>query len=421
MPRAFKSRNAMAASVMIVVSCFSTLEARADAYRLAAGDVVQLTVVGFPDLKQKTPINVDGEIMLPLVGAIKAAGLTVSELSANVKGRFANKVMQQRGPEGRAVSIVVAPDEVTIDIAEYRPIYLRGDVSKPGEVPFRPGLTVRQAVAIAGGYDVMRLRAGNPVTESSQLRADVTGFWADVLKWDAIVWRLKSELGQEAEPSKTAYAKSPLKPEAIETAYKNEAVQLEARKAERQREVNYLNIVISQSDRRLKLLSEQQKNEEEGSKQDVDDFQRVSQLFEKGNTSITRFSDSRRAMLLSATRILQTSAAVAQVEREREEMRKQLASVDDKRRVVVLGELQEAQNMLTQAKAKLTSAQERLLYSSKMRTQLGVGTDQQAELAIVRQGPNGPERMTATEDTELRPGDAVEAAMNLTELLNFPN
>jgi hypothetical protein len=68
----------------------------------------------------------------------------------------------------------------------------------------------------------------------------------------------------------------------------------------------------------------------------------VAKLFEKGNTSIARFSDTHRSMLLSATRLLQTSAAIAQVEREREELRKMLANIVDKGRFEVLKELQEA-------------------------------------------------------------------------------
>ncbi|MDB5651262.1 MAG: exopolysaccharide production protein [Hyphomicrobiales bacterium] len=395
--------------------------ALADPYRLASGDVVQLTVVGFPDLKQRTPINVDGEVMLPLVGAVKAAGQTVTELSNAVKARFANKVMQQRGLDGRAVSIVVAPDEVTIDIAEYRPIYLRGDVSKPGEQPFRPGMTIRQAVAVAGGYDVVRFRTGNPVIESTQLRGEAQSLWSEVLRYDAIIWRLRAEMGQDSAPDKSAYAKSPLNPDMVDLTFKTEADQLATRRAERDREMNYYKAVITQSDKRIVLLSEQEKNEEEGSKQDADDFDRVTKLFEKGNTSITRFSDSRRAMLLSATRILQTSAAVAQVEREREELKKQLADVDDKRRIVALSEMQETQGKLQQAKAKLNSTQEQLLYSTKMRAQLGSSTDKQVELVIVRQSNKGRERLVAQEDTELWPGDAIEVAMDTSQLLSFPN
>ena len=389
----------------------------ADPYRLAPGDIVQLSVVGFPELKQTTPVNVDGNIMLPLVGTVNAAGQTVNELSTAVRGRFANKVMQQRGADGRAVTFVIAPDEVTIDISEYRPVYIRGDVAKPGEVKFRPGMTVRQAVAVSGGYDVVRLRGENTMLETARLRGDVNGAWTDIARYEAVRWRLRAEIGEaKGQPDPEIFAKSTLTPELVERVFKTEADQLATRKAERDREIAYLKNVIDQSDRRLDLLSEQQKNEQEASKADTEDFERVSKLFEKGAVAITRFSDSRRSMLLSATRILQTSAAIAQVEREREELKKMLASVDDKRRIQVLTDLQEVEGKLLQARARLKSTQEQLLYSGRMRNRIN-GSKQQVALAIVRQTSEGRQNIVATEDTELVPGDSVEATLDMSQIL----
>jgi polysaccharide export outer membrane protein len=402
------------------MSTFPISTTMAQSYRLSPGDVLQLTIVGFPDLKQRTPISVDGDIMLPLVGTIRASGLTVSEISAMVKARFANKVMQQRALDGRASSVVLAPDEVTIDIAEYRPIYLRGDVSKPGEQAFRPGMTIRQAVAVSGGYDIIRLRSGNPLQESAQLRGELSSLWNEILRQQATIWRLRAEAGEEREPGRLVFEKSPLTPQVIDSAFNTEASALKSRQAEREREMNYLRSVIIQSDRRIQLLTEQLKNEEEGSKQDVEDFERIAKLFEKGNASITRFSDTRRSMLLSATRLLQTSAAIAQVEREREEFRKMLGNIDDKRRIDVLKELQEAETKLQQSLAKLGATQEQILYSSKMRAQLGLGGSKASvELVVVRQTEKGRERLIGEEDTELWPGDSVEVALDAGVLLSL--
>ncbi|MDB5643779.1 MAG: exopolysaccharide production protein, partial [Hyphomicrobiales bacterium] len=204
--------------------------------------------------------------------------------------------------------------------------------------------------------------------------------------------------------------------------FQRQADQLATRRSEQQREETYLKSVISQSDRRIQLLTEQQKNEEESSKQDIDDFERVAKLYEKGNTSITRFSDSRRSMLLSATRILQTSAAIAQVEREREEFRKQLAGLNDKRRLEAFKEMHDATIKLEEGKAKLASTQELLLYSAKMRSQLNVNGASNAEIVIIRQTDKGRERIVAQEDMELSPGDAVEIALDEAQLLSFlPN
>jgi len=54
--------------------------------------------------------------------------------------------------DGREAVIVIDADDVTAIVAEYRPIYANGDVSKPGEYPYRPAIAARQLIAVAGGY-----------------------------------------------------------------------------------------------------------------------------------------------------------------------------------------------------------------------------------------------------------------------------
>ena len=58
-------------------------------------------------------------------------------------------------------------------VAEYRPVYVNGDVSKPGEYPYRPTTTARQVVALAGGYDIMHIRMNNPYLEVGRLEKRV--------------------------------------------------------------------------------------------------------------------------------------------------------------------------------------------------------------------------------------------------------
>ena len=76
--------------------------------------------------------------------------------------------------------MVIDPEEITVDIAEYRPVYVSGDVSKPGELGYRVGMTVRQVVALAGGYDLLRFRADrDPTMELADLRGDYETLWTE--------------------------------------------------------------------------------------------------------------------------------------------------------------------------------------------------------------------------------------------------
>ena len=69
---------------------------------------------------------------------------------------------------------------------------------------YRPGLTVRQAIALAGGYDVMRLRMNNPFLEQADLRSEYTSLWAEFAKEQMRIARLQAEL--EGKEESTARA-----------------------------------------------------------------------------------------------------------------------------------------------------------------------------------------------------------------------
>src|SRR5690606_37923004 len=107
-----------------------------------------------PELRTRSTVGIDGHITLPLVGGVRAAGLTATELQDAVRREMASKVLRRKSDDGRDISVMIAPDEVTVVIGEYRPIYVNGDVSQPGQQAYRPGMSARQAIALAGGLDV---------------------------------------------------------------------------------------------------------------------------------------------------------------------------------------------------------------------------------------------------------------------------
>ena len=87
-------------------------------------------MAGVPDLRHRAAVQMDGNISLPLVGMLPVAGLPVSQIRANIGAALASKVFRQRTADGREAVIVIDANEVTTTVAEYRPIYINGDVSK---------------------------------------------------------------------------------------------------------------------------------------------------------------------------------------------------------------------------------------------------------------------------------------------------
>ena len=107
-------------------------------YRLGAGDVVKILVFGEKDLSIETRVGDTGTISYPFLGELRISGLTPIELELLVTDGL-------KGP------YLVDP-KVTVSITEYRQIYVNGEVGAPGGYRFEPGLTVRKAVSIAGGF-----------------------------------------------------------------------------------------------------------------------------------------------------------------------------------------------------------------------------------------------------------------------------
>lgn len=109
------------------------------AYVLAPGDQVRIITFGEDTLTGEFRVNDSGVIALPLVGAVKAAGKTPAELEQAV----ASALRQAR---------LLGNPSVTVEITSYRPIYVLGEVNKPGQYAYQPGMTVVTAVAVAGGF-----------------------------------------------------------------------------------------------------------------------------------------------------------------------------------------------------------------------------------------------------------------------------
>lgn len=108
-------------------------------YRLGSGDEIRVFVYGLDPLNNTFMITDHGQLALPLIDPIDAAGMTVPQLEHAIADSLIAK------------QIVKQPN-VNVQPLKLRPFYILGEVHNPGEYPYRHGLTVLSAVSIAGGY-----------------------------------------------------------------------------------------------------------------------------------------------------------------------------------------------------------------------------------------------------------------------------
>ncbi len=112
--------------------------AATESYRLGAGDKMRVIVFGEPELSGEFFVDDGGSVDMPLIGDVAAGGQTVADFEKVVISRLSNGYL--RDPK------------VSIEVLNYRPFFIIGEVKNGGEFPYKGGLTVQDAVAIAGGY-----------------------------------------------------------------------------------------------------------------------------------------------------------------------------------------------------------------------------------------------------------------------------
>ena len=146
-----------------------------DNYRLGAGDRLKITVYGEQDLSGEFLVSANGHVQFPLLGDVQAAQLTAQEFAKAMTAELGAKYL--RNPK------------VSVEILNYRPFYIIGEVNKPGGYPYESGLSLQGAVALAGGYtyrakesDVYIRRLGNEAETSMRVTGQIKIYPGDVVR-----------------------------------------------------------------------------------------------------------------------------------------------------------------------------------------------------------------------------------------------
>ena len=162
--------------VFVIVSIWLiSVNANENEYRLAAGDRVKIVVFGHQDLSGEYNVDSQGRLSLPLIKSVPAAGFTVQEIE-------------------EAVTVKLKPDylknpRVRVEVLEYRPLYILGEVNNPGSYPYSSNMTVVTAVALAGGYtyrahkeSITIIRANDPTREKTPVDSNTPVLPGDVIE-----------------------------------------------------------------------------------------------------------------------------------------------------------------------------------------------------------------------------------------------
>jgi polysaccharide export outer membrane protein len=107
-------------------------------YTLDSGDKLRVVVFGQDGLSNSYAVDAAGKIAMPLIGAVRARGMTTAQLSDSIATRLRQGYIRE--------------PHVAVEVEIYRPFFILGEVTTPGQFPYVPDMTVETAVAVAGGF-----------------------------------------------------------------------------------------------------------------------------------------------------------------------------------------------------------------------------------------------------------------------------
>lgn len=116
----------------------SQANVEASAYRLGLGDKVRISVFGEPDLSGEFQVSRSGTITVPLIGEVPANGRSAQELELALTERYRAGYLKD--------------PKISVEVYDFRPFFIMGEVEKPGRYPTQEGTTIVGAIAAAGGF-----------------------------------------------------------------------------------------------------------------------------------------------------------------------------------------------------------------------------------------------------------------------------
>jgi polysaccharide biosynthesis/export protein len=122
-------------------------------YTLDSGDKLRIVVFGQDGLTSTYIVDAGGRITMPLIGSVSVRGCTTAQVARAISDKLRNGFVRE--------------PHVAIEVETYRPFFILGEVTYPGQYPYVPNMTVETAVAIAGGFTPRAYRYNVDVSRSS--------------------------------------------------------------------------------------------------------------------------------------------------------------------------------------------------------------------------------------------------------------
>lgn len=346
-------------------------------------------------------VSEDRAITLPVIGTFPIGTLDNTGLAAEISKRLQAKVGLVQSPV------------VTVEILDYPPIYVVGDVAKPGEYKFHTGLTVLQSLAMGGG----ELRSTTDQQESQEetkLVGTLQEMDQSILQHAIRIARLQAEMSGAKDIS---FEPSAGMDRTLATAiYNQEKAIFLARATALDRQSKSLAELRELLTAEIGLLEEKMKGSEDNIKSAEDQLASVKMLVEKGALVSSRQVDQERLLTTFRSDRLDLVTAIMRARQSVSETTRSLQGLYDQRQAEVTSELQSEQADFDQLKLKRDLAQKLLLDTlANRKGSAGPGERTPLAFTVIRRKNGEISEFSAPDTTELQPGDVVKVIQQTSE------
>ncbi len=359
---------------------------------LGVGDKLSIWVHLRQDLSGEYKVRVDGKIAIPMIGTILAEGRTLAEIE-----RELILSLERSGN--------IAP-LLSVDVSEWRPIYIVGGVDKPGTFAFRPGMTALHALALAGG--IYRPPAGTAAMEASretwQLRqtrgkiklalARQARLEAEQQKWKEI--EIPEELVKLSEPGEAA------------ALIRNEQRVLLQRERAFENQIASNERTIELADLERKALEGELDQVQEQIRLTHNDLNQIGDLVKSGLTTQVRVNELRRSAANLEAEKRRIQGNIARIQQAINLSNKERRHVEIDRSIKLEEELSLVRDEIRGLEVAASAAEEAVFHLTGSRMRGGVGTQEPTlSYSVTRTEDGIPRTHQIEEGAELRPGDIV--------------
>ena len=348
-------------------------------------------------LNNEYTVSTSGTISLPLIGEVPATGLNTATLAQAISARLKARI----GLVGRL--------DVSVEIVQFRPFYIVGEVEKPGEYPYRPGLTVLRALSIAGG---LQRATELSLTRSISAMGDIQLNALEVNSLLARRARLQAELSGTDEIDFPKALAERAHMTSIGLLMQQEMLILQSRREALDTQVHAYEQLKVYLDKEVESLAAQVQTLDKQAALFKREHEGVASLVSRGLAATSRQLELERAMAsMEGDRLrLGTNLMKARQDISRTDIA--ILELKNKRTTEITLELRQTQAKLEEARQKLDTAgkllHESQVSSARLISQDGRSRRPEPTYTIVRRSGEDSRTIAATETTLVEPGDTVK-------------